>query len=160
MRTSKDSSPNSGLLQNLPNNGLLQNKSISTSFSFSTLLVKTSVDSSPFSIISAIKRAWTFLNVCEKHLMHIMYFLTLSEQRRSNDNWWPPLVIFLLFQFFFFLLFPPYCLFRFLRTEIPEGCRSTLMLLTRPFLHQLWNLIFSWKNSCMQRIVSYPNAVS
>ena len=56
-----------------------------------------SIDSSPLSIISAIRSARSFANGCEKHLLRTLDFLTPSEEWGINDNWEPPLVLFLFF---------------------------------------------------------------
>ena len=64
-----------------------------------------SIDSSPLSIISAIRSARSFANDCEKHMLRTLDFLTPSEKRGINDNWEPPLVLFIFFQFLIF--FPP-----------------------------------------------------
>lgn len=50
--------------------------SMSTLWSFIIFFVKASTDSSPLSIISAIRSAWSFANGCEKWGI--------------NDNWGPP----------------------------------------------------------------------
>ena len=61
-----------------------------------------SIDSSPLSIISAIRNARSFGNGCEKHLLCTLDFLTPSEKRGINVNWELPLVLFLFFQFLLF----------------------------------------------------------
>ena len=69
------------------------------------LFVKASIDSSPLSIISAIRSARNFANGCEKHLLCTLDFLTPSEKWGINDNWELTLVLFLFFQLLLF--FPP-----------------------------------------------------
>ncbi|KAF3531074.1 hypothetical protein DY000_02042042 [Brassica cretica] len=45
-----------------------------------------SMDSSPLSIISAIRNARSFANGCGKHLLRTLDFLTPFEKRGINDN--------------------------------------------------------------------------